>query len=47
MNELFLTRTLKTTQNIYQILSNIEIIPQERFNGESDQTLKIFRISVV
>ncbi len=29
------------------MLLNIEIIPQERFNGESVQTLKIFRISVV
>ncbi len=25
------------------MLLNIEIIPQERFNGESVQTLKIFR----
>ncbi len=29
------------------MLSNIEIIPQERFNDESVQTLKAFRISVV
>lgn len=29
------------------MLSNIEIIPQERFNGKGDQTLKAFRISVV
>lgn len=29
------------------MLSDIEIIPQERFNGESTQTLKKFRISVV